>query len=148
MKKIAQVKSLFLWVFVSLMFTLQAQPPAPATVTATVGTPASGAAHYLSVSWASSTGATSYELETSTDGNAWTNIYTGSALTFSHNTGNVADATFYYRVRASNGTASAYTNASQFPIRTACDAPAVPQFSAVTTNTTTLSLVAETPDAN
>lgn len=148
MKKLAQVKSLFLWVFVSLMFTLQAQPPAPATVTATVGTPASGAAHYLSVSWASSTGATSYELETSTDGNTWTNIYTGSALTFSHNTGNVADATFYYRVRASNGTASAYTNASQFPIRTACDAPAVPQFSAVTTNTTTLSLVAETPDAN
>ena len=121
MKKLAQVKSLFLWVFVSLMFTLQAQPPAPATVTATVGTPASGAAHYLSVSWASSTGATSYELETSTDGSAWTNIYTGSALTFSHNTGNVADATFYYRVRASNGTASAYTNASQFPIRTACD---------------------------
>lgn len=137
-----------MWIFVLLTVSLQAQPPAPATVTAAVGSPASGAAHYLSISWASSAGATSYELEASTDGSTWTNIYTGAALTYSHNTGNIANATYYYRVRASNGTASAYTNATQYPIYTACDAPAVPQFSGVTTNSTTMSLIAETPDAN
>lgn len=139
----------FIFVVLTLVsITLQAQPPAPATVTAAIGTPAHGISHYLTITWTTSTGATGYELEASTNGSAWTNIYTGTSLTYSHNTGNVADATYYYRVRATNGTYSAYTNATQYPIRTACDVPAVPQFTAVTTNSLTMNIATEMPDAN
>lgn len=142
------LKFVFFTIVIFAFNTLSAQPPAPSTVTATIGTPANGTAHYLNISWATSTGATSYELEASTNGTTWINIYTGAALTYSHNTGNVADAAYYYRVRASNGTFSAYTNATQFPIHTACDAPSTPQVSTVTTNSITLTLQAEAPVVN
>ncbi|MFN8288575.1 MAG: hypothetical protein U0V74_17600 [Chitinophagales bacterium] len=42
-----------------------------------------GAAHYISLSWAT----TAAIVENSPDGSTWTNIYTGSATTYAHNTG-------------------------------------------------------------
>lgn len=148
MKNMKYLKRLIFILCVLLAIAVQAQPPAPATVTASIGTPAHGSSHYLTINWASSAGATGYELEASTNNSTWTNIYTGTALTYSHNTGNVADVTYYYRVRATNGAYSAYTNATQFPIHTACDVPAVPQISMVTTNSLTITIATESPDAN
>ncbi|MDZ4845201.1 MAG: T9SS type A sorting domain-containing protein [Chitinophagales bacterium] len=120
----------------------------PASCTAAIGTPANGAAHHLTVTWAAVGGATSYELENSTNGSTWANIYTGASTTYDHNTGALGNATQYYRVRSISGTASAYTNATQYPIYTACDAPAVPQLSNAGTSGMSLALVPESPDPN
>ncbi len=121
----------------------------PASCNATIGTPANGASHFINISWAAVAGATAYELEVSDNGTTnWSNIYNGSATTFSHNSGNLANTPYYYRVRSINGTPSAYTNATQFPIYTACDEPALPQLSNATPTGLSITLPAETPIPN
>jgi large repetitive protein len=121
----------------------------PATCTASIGSPANGASHFISVVWALVGGATSYELEVSDNGSTnWINIYTGSATTYSHNSGNLANTAYYYRVRSISGSPSAYRNATQFPIYTACDEPALPQLSNATPSGLSITLPAETPVAN
>ncbi len=135
--------------FLLFAITTYAQPPVPASLTAAIGAPANGAAHYISLSWATSAGATSYELENSPDGSTWANVYTGSATTYSHNTGPIGNKANYYRVRAvASSLASAYRNATQYPIYSACDAPSLPSLFNAGPNTMQLALIPETPDAN
>ncbi len=137
--------SFFVGVILFLPSTIYAQP---SSCTASIGSPANGAAHHISLSWAAVGGANSYELENSTNGSSWTNIYTGASTTYDHNTGALGNASQYYRVRSISGTPSAYTNATQYPIYTACDAPSVPQLASVTTSGMSLTLVPESPDPN
>lgn len=121
----------------------------PATLTAAIGSPANGAQHHISLTWAAVGGATSYELEHSLNGSSnWTNIYTGANTTYDHNTGALGNTAQYYRVRSVTGTPSSYTNATQYPIYTAADAPAVPVLSNATSSGMSLTLVAESPDPN
>lgn len=141
-------KTFFITVLALVMYAKQLYAQ-PATCTATIGTPANGASHYISISWATVGGATAYELEVSDNGTTnWNNIYNGSATTYSHNTGNLANTPLYYRVRSISGTPSAYTNATQFPIFTACDEPALPQLSNATPSGLSITLPAETPVPN
>lgn len=133
----------------SLSHSLTSFAQAPATCTAAIGSPANGAAHYISVSWAAVGGATSYDLEYSTNGSTWNNLYTGTSTSYNHNTGAVGNLPYYYHVRATvGGNPSSYTNATQYPIYSACDVPALPQLSNANPYTMTLDIVAETPDAN
>ncbi len=135
--------------FLLFAITTYAQPPVPASLTAAIGAPANGAAHYISLSWATSAGATSYELENSPDGSTWTNIYTGSATTYAHNTGAIGNTANYYRVRAvASSLASGYRSATQYPLYSACDAPSLPSLFNAGPYTMQLTLVPETPDAN
>jgi hypothetical protein len=94
---------------------------APASCTASIGYPANGAAHYIDITWSSVAGATSYQLQDSTPGSGWAGIYTGTAITYAHNTGSTGNLPFFYRVNATNGGASAWTNSTQFPIYNACN---------------------------
>lgn len=142
---------IFIPLFVCILLSLFGLSPAtaqPASCTASIGSPANGAAHHITVSWAAVGGATSYELEHSTDGSAWTNIYTGTSTSYDHNTGALGNAPQYYRARSINGSPSAYTNATQYPIYTACDAPAVPQLANATTSGMSVTLIPESPDPN
>lgn len=84
-------------------------PPEPTGVLASDGDTTS----YVSVSWDSSSGATSYQLyrctssSTSSCGSA---IYSGSSLSY-NDTGATAETTYYYRVNASNsGGTSEYSS--------------------------------------
>jgi hypothetical protein len=71
-------------------------PPAPATITY----PASSSTGQYTVSWASSTGATSYRLERSRNDNDWTRVYTGSNTSYSERIS--SSGNYRYRVRATN----------------------------------------------
>ncbi len=130
-------------------FISYAQTP-PATCTAAIGSPANGASHYLNISWSSVTGATSYDLQYSTDGTIWNNLSSGSnATTYNHNTGAIGNMPFYYRVRTVTGSGqSAWKNCSQYPIYTACDNPSLPLLANASNNSLTVTLIAESPDPN
>ena len=130
----------------TLEFDVAAQP---ATVTAAIGNPANGAAHYISLAWTPVAGAASYDVENSPDGNNWTNIYSGTAMGYSHNTGNSGNQPNYYRARSVTGaTPSAWVNATPYPIYSACDAPEVPLLSSATSSGMSLALVPESPVPN
>lgn len=146
--------SLLKAILVTFMFSFQAinvlaQTP-PASCTASIGSPANGTSHYLSVTWDAVGGATSYDLQYSTDGTNWNPLSSGSAATtYNHNTGAIGNMPFYYRVRTVVGAGqSAWKNCSQFPIYTACDNPALPQLGNATSSSMTVTLIAESPDAN
>ncbi|HVI26067.1 MAG TPA: RHS repeat protein [Xanthomonadaceae bacterium] len=70
----------------------------PAAPTLTL--PSSTTSHSFPVKWTSSATATSYRLEQSADGGAWTVAYSGTALSVSLGRPN---ATYRYRVQACNG---------------------------------------------
>src|SRR5690349_12509471 len=72
----------------------------PASLSATIGMPANGDAHHIALTWAEMQGASSYELQSSPDNIDWTTAYTGTLLTYSHNSGTAGNAPYYYRVRA------------------------------------------------
>lgn len=121
----------------------------PATLTAAIGTPANGLNHYIDINWATVSGVTGYELEYSTDGLSWFSLYSGTNTNYQHNTGDSPNAPYYYRVRSVFGmTTCNWTSASQYPIHTAADAPAVPVLSNATTYTLDVTLQTETPVAN
>jgi hypothetical protein len=140
-------KAILVFLFLLQSFFCGAQ--APATCTAAIGTPANGTAHYINITWAAVASATAYNLEYSTNGSTWTPLYTGTALTYSHNTGAIGNLPYYYHVRATvGGTPGAYTNASQYPIYSACDAPATPTLSNAQPFTMQLAIAPEAPDTN
>lgn len=130
-------------------FISYAQTP-PATCTAAIGSPANGASHYLSITWSAVGGATSYELQYSTNGSTWNPLSSGStATTYNHDAGAIGNMPFYYRVRTVVGAGqSAWKNCTQYPIYTACDAPSLPQLANATSSSISVTLVPETPDAN
>jgi hypothetical protein len=71
-------------------------PPAPASITY----PATSSTGQYTVSWASSTGATSYQLERSANnGSSWTGVYSGSAVSYSET---ITNGSYLYHVRATN----------------------------------------------
>jgi len=75
-------------------------PPAPATITY----PASSSTGQYTVSWTSSTGATSYQLERSNNaGSTWTQVYSGTNLSYSESVGN---GSYRYHVKATNAAGS------------------------------------------
>ena len=74
--------------------TVTPPPPAPTGLTATVNAP------NVDLSWSAVTGATSYKIETSTDGATWTDVIadTGSTATTHQHTAPVQNSTNYYQV--------------------------------------------------
>ncbi len=82
--------------------------PAAPTLTATVSS-----ATAVALSWAAVTGATSYKIETSTNGGSiWATLATQATLTYS-NTGLTADRVYKYRVTAINATGASAPSATQ-----------------------------------
>lgn len=143
-----KTKHLLVFTFLLLSGCCFAQTP-PATFTAAIGTPANGAAHYINLNWSTVAGATGYELQYSTDGTNWNALYNGTALTYSHNTGALGNKPFYYQVRTLvNSTQSAWLQATQYPIYTACDVAALPLLSNAQPFSMTLALQPEAPDTN
>ncbi len=136
------------FLFTALSFNAFSQTP-PATFTAAIGSPANGSAHYLSLTWAAVGGATSYELQYSTDGSLWNALSSGTPTTYNHNTGALGNMPFYYRVRTIVGAGqSAWKNCTQYPIYTACDVPSLPQLTGAGNVSMTVTLVPESPDPN
>lgn len=143
-----KTKQLLVFTFLLLSTYCFAQTP-PATFTAAIGAPANGAAHYISLTWSTVAGATGYELQYSTDGTNWNALYNGTALTYSHNTGAIGNKPFYYQVRTLvNSTQSTWKQATQYPIYSACDVPALPLLSNAQPFSMTLALQPEAPDTN
>jgi hypothetical protein len=121
---------------------------APASCTASIGTPASGASHYINISWSPASGATGYELQDSTPGAGWADIYAGSATAYAHNTGSIGNLPFFYRVSSGNGSSnSAWTYCTQFPIYNACN-DTTPVLSNATYNSITANLQTSGIDSN
>jgi hypothetical protein len=74
--------------------------PAPPQAPASITYPATSSTGKYTVSWAASTGATSYQLERSANsGSTWTAVYSGAAQSYAET---VANGTYRYRVRAAN----------------------------------------------
>lgn len=73
------------------------EDPAPPTPTGLSG-PATDADGSYTITWNSSTGATSYNLEEQLNGGSWTQVYTGASL--SHGVTGNADGSYNYRVQA------------------------------------------------
>ena len=86
-------------------------PPAtPTGLTASDGTSSS----QIDVLWNAASGATSYDLQVSTDGGStWANLSTGQAGTTYSHTGLATGVTHHYRVRANNGAGSSAYSASE-----------------------------------
>jgi len=131
-----------------------AAPGAPATCSSSINaaTP-NGVTHYLDLSCAAVTGADGYSYDFSWDNSSWTvNWYqTASNGTLNVNCNDNPNTTVYFRVRAYKCTPqqySAYTNASPFPIYTACDNPASPTVNTPTATTLNVAITTETPVAN
>lgn len=126
------------------------QPAAPATCTGTIGSPANGPQHYLSITWSSVGAATSYTLESSPDGATWGTLSSGSNITtYSYDASDQGNVPFYYRVAAVNGSGtSAYTNCTPYPLYTACDTPALPVVTSAGATSVTVQLVPESPTPN
>lgn len=138
----------FCFLLIGLCVNSRAQLP-PTIVNTSIGTPANGVSHYLDISWSIVLGITYYELEVSTDNSNWVSIYTGTDTSYSHNTGSIGNIPHYYRVRTYlNTTPSLWTNASQFPIYSACDIPALPILSNATPNSISLTIAPENPNPN
>lgn len=119
------------------------------TLTAAIGNPANGLSHNMNLSWTAAAGASGYELEVSTNNVSWSSIYSGTNLSYTHNAGDNPNVSHYYRVRAVYGMTNCnWINATQFPIYTAADAPALPVLSNPTPYTLDLTLANETPVVN
>ncbi|MCL1873867.1 MAG: cadherin-like beta sandwich domain-containing protein [Clostridiales bacterium] len=85
-------------------------------------------------SWGSVSGATSYELSRSTSSSgSYTVVYTGSSTSYANNSGLFAGTTYYYRVRAYNGTWSDYST-----VRNATTSPATPTLSLTVNNSSSI----------
>jgi titin len=81
-------------------------PSAPTNLTAR-----SSSSSKIALSWGASAGATSYPVERSLDGLAWTQVGTATGATSYVDSGLAASTTYHYRVRASNsGGVSPYGN--------------------------------------
>lgn len=75
-------------------------PPMPVSL----NYPLSSSTGSYTVNWGASSGATSYRLERSSDGGvSWSEVYSGSATSYSEN---VSNGSYRYRVRAARGSGS------------------------------------------
>ena len=81
--------------------TKDLSPPPPPATPASISVPASSSTGSVTVSWASSDGATSYTLQQQLNGGSWTQAYSGSAT--SKALSGLGDGSYKYRVQACNG---------------------------------------------
>ena len=82
-------------------------PPAPTNLSATAVSTSQ-----INLSWSASTGATSYSVERSlTSGGTFTQIVAGLTTTSYNNTGLSPSTTYFYRVKASNGSGTSSPSA-------------------------------------
>lgn len=82
-------------------FTTSCSPPSPPPAPATISYPTSSSTGQYNVTWSSSSGANSYQLERSSNGGgSWSQIYSGTSLSYLENIG---DGSYRYRVKAING---------------------------------------------
>lgn len=120
-----------------------------ASINATIGTPANGVNHYMSITWSAVIGATGYDVDYSNNGSAWSNVASNVPITsFSHNTGDNPNVPTYYRVRPRNTSVVCNYTTMAIPVYTACDAPELPLVNGVTSNTVNVTLQAEAPVVN
>jgi PKD repeat protein len=134
--------------FFLFILSAYSQISAPASCTAFIGSPANGTSHFITVSWATVGGATSYQLQYSTDGSTWNNLTSGNVITYNHNTGSIGNLPYYYRVDATNGTnTSGYTTCAQYPIYSACN-DTIPVLSNATSHSLEVRMQTAAPDSN
>ena len=96
-------------------------------LTSSLGTPANGLNHMLRLDWTALTGATSYDVQFSTDGTNYANA-TPSNVPNNYadlNAGDYPNSRYWFRVRAKNATNTCEWTYSA-PIYTAADNPAAP----------------------
>ncbi len=126
-----------------------ANPDAPANITAKIGNPANGLQHHLQVSWSPVSGVDGYNLEYSNNGSSWSPVTTllrDTSKTYNYNTADNPDFPYYFRIQSyKNILVSSYT-AMTTPVYTACDYPLLSALPASTT--ITLTLQQETPVSN
>jgi len=125
-------------------------PAAPTGLTATTAS-----STQINLSWTASTGATSYNiLSSTTNGGPYSQIAGGVTTTSYSNTGLTASTTYYYVVQAvdSGGTSANSSQASATTSASSCSAvPSAPTglaASGTTSSSTTLSWTAVTPPTN
>jgi len=103
-------------------YDVPANPNAPAAP-ATVSVPSSSSTGAVTVSWAASTKATSYEVQQQVDGGSWVQVYDGSGTSISPS--GLANGTYVYRVRACDSSGcSLFTTSSSLTVALIPAAPA------------------------
>jgi predicted phage tail protein len=86
------------------VWSFMTSPPPPPQPPTSITYPTSSNTGQYTVSWASSTGATSYQLEQSSNsGSTWSQIYSGASISYGENIGN---GSYRYRVKATNALGS------------------------------------------
>jgi len=134
---------------VNLTVTGSCTPTSPSTCTASMGSPANGTQHHISLSCSTVAGVDGYSFESSSDASNWSILGSGTLTNYDVNTGDNPNTAYYYRVRTYCGsTYSSYKTASAYPIYTACDVPATPTVNGATSSSLKIALNAETPVAN
>ena len=131
--------------------TTCASPAAPATCSSSIGTPANGLEHHISLSCATVSEADGYDFDWSPDNSTWYDLVESSSSSYDDNRGNNPNTPYYYRARAYKCTPKQYSswvNSSTFPVYTACDEPASPTVGSPTSSTLNVTLNTESPVAN
>ncbi|MDP3914232.1 MAG: C10 family peptidase [Bacteroidota bacterium] len=136
----------------SITITYCSAPAAPASSSASIGSPSNGTSHKINFSVESVLNADGYSWDYSYDGTNWViNWFSETWLNLYWDLGDKPNTPVYFRVRAYSCTPKQYSNytyTSPKPIYTACDVPASPTVNGATSNSLNLTLNAETPVAN
>jgi len=124
-------------------------PSAPATNVNSLYSPYNGLEHHILQTYAAVSGVNGYEYSYSYDNSTW---YVGSTSTLLNINWNVQDQPnqiFYTRVRAYQCTTPLYSGyTTSAAIYTACDEPAAPTVTALSTTSLNVTINTETPVAN
>jgi hypothetical protein len=115
---------------------------------ASIGAPANGLNHHLDFSWSALSGATNYDVETSTDGITFGGLQNVTTTTFDFDASDQPNVPFWFRVRARDASQVCAWTPVASPIYTACDLPATPDVTNATSTTLDVALVPESPVAN
>jgi len=139
----------------SITITYCSAPSAPASSSASIGSPANGTSHKINFYVPTVIGADGYMWDYSLDGVAWVaNWYDTSCAGTCTNYvdfGDKPNIPVYFRVRAYKCSPKQYSNYTYTlpkPIYTACDVPASPIVNGATSSSLNLTLNTETPVAN
>ena len=120
---------------------------AVANLQVAIGTPANGASNTLQVSWNAAVTATSYELEYSTNGTAFTGTTEVTGTSYTFNAGNNPDKAYWFRVRIKNIAGDCSWTTTATPRYTAANVPGQLVIASTTTSLS-FTISAESPAAN
>ena len=124
-------------------------PAAPATLSASIGSPANGTQHYINISCSSVSGVDGYSYDYSYNNSTWYLIIQTTSTSINFNASDQPNTAIYFRVRTYCGsTYSTSRYASTFPIYTACDNPATPTVNVFGSSSLSITLNTESPVAN